>query len=112
MKTKEHPIVEDYWIEELPNGVIHLLFNCNTRHFYHHQFDYDLYLITENETDDYDEKDIVRVPVKFLNHDDVFMYIVASCRDDEQLSYYFIPHQKEWVRNRKIIFNSRETNND
>jgi hypothetical protein len=102
MNVTTHPIVDSYWIEELPNGVIHLLINCNNREFYCHQFNDTEYLITKEDTDDYTPSDILTVP-DFLNRENAFIYIPAIQIEKDQISYYFIPYQKDWIQNRKFL---------
>jgi len=102
MNVTNHPIVESYWIEELPNGVIHLLINVKERGIYCHQFNDNEYLILEDYSEDYTKDDILTIP-DFLDKTKAFMYISSSYIEKDQINYYFIPHQREWVKNRKFI---------
>lgn len=110
MKVDNHPYVESYWVEELPNGVIHLLINCKDRGFdYWMLNDYQI-VIAKNEDEMHGDismgYDRLKLTIpEFLPYDsDDLMYIVSVSIEDEQLSFYYIPYyKKEWIKNRKFI---------
>lgn len=94
--------VESYWIEELPNGVIHLLINLTQREIYYHQPSENCYLIagTQKEYDDFDGDCVLSIE-DFLPHIGYGHYIPTSIHEKDQLSFYFIPHKREWIKTRK-----------
>lgn len=102
--------VDNYWAEELPNGVIHLLINCKTRELYFHAFSDTEYLIagTEEEFDNWGDRSCILTVPKFLPENENIGYIRTLCKEKDQLSYYFIPYERRVKRNSKIILDSDE----
>ena len=103
MLLENHKYVESYFIEELPNGVIHLLFDCNQRELYYHSYSDNEFLIcgTEDEYESGDSNLVITLD-SFLPKDK-YMFIETSIKNKEQISFYFIPYEKEWIKNRKFI---------
>lgn len=97
--------VKNYWVEELPNGVIHLLINLTQREVYHHRFFDNLFLIagTEKEFEEHSAECILNTEDFLPKNNDVFMYIKSSMHEKDQLSYYYIPYKKEWIKDRKYL---------
>jgi hypothetical protein len=104
MRTSEHKIVENYWIEELPNGVIHLLINCTQREIYYHAFNDTEFLITPTleEYDNYTNSDIFK-PELTIPRENGVIWIQAEQKNKEQLSFYYIPYKKEWLKTKKYL---------
>ncbi len=94
--------VENYWVEELPNGVIHLLINCTQREIYFHNYsDYGFVICgSEEEYDDWG-KDCLLKTKSFLPILEEGIYLVSSHKEKDQISYYYIPHMREWVKTKK-----------
>lgn len=103
MKVENHPYVESYWVEELPNGVIHLLINCIDQHYDYWLIDDHCYYIFEDEEELYQddcEKFTLTIPnfIPYSSIEDIedeqgIIYVQSVHRNEEQLSIYFIPHQ-------------------
>jgi len=104
MRTSEHKIVENYWIEELPNGVIHLLINCTQREIYYHAFNDTEFLITPTleEYDNYTSSDIFK-PELTIPRENGVIWIQTEQKNKEQLSFYYIPYKKEWLKSKKYL---------
>jgi len=104
MKIENHKYVESYWVEELPNGVIHLLINCKQREIYFHQFnDYEILVCgAKEEYDNWTFENVLKTE-QFLDKNKTWMYLRTEMKEDEQLSFYYIPYQKDWYRNRKYL---------
>ena len=104
MKVTDHPYVDSYWVEELPNGVIHLLINCKQKEIYYHAYSDNDYFIcgTPEEYDDADSRFILPIG-NFLLKDTTYQYIQTSMKVKDQISYYYIPYQKDWIKNKKFI---------
>lgn len=104
---KKHKYIESCWVEELPNGVIHLLINCTQREIYYHSMNDTMYLIagTEEEFHRGDTEFVFELP-KFLPEDKAWLYIQTHMKEKEQISFYWIPYEKEWVENRKFLINN------
>ena len=96
--------VENWWVEELPNGVIHLLLNCTQREIYFHAYDDYNFIIagSESELENFD-KDCNLSVESFLPENGTWIWIQTSAKEKEQLSFYYIPFRKEWAKNRKIL---------
>lgn len=105
--------VESWWVEELPNGVYHLLINTNER-----WLDYDtasdtIFFIGEDTgSGSYEEYEsrILRIP-KFLPENDK-IYVCTEQQNKDQISFYWIPIEKDYIKNKKIILQSNERENN
>ena len=99
--------VENWWVQELPNGVIELVINCSQREIYYHRMnDYEFIIAgTEEEFDSWDKSVLFSVS-SFLPPIDG-MYLYADMKNKDQLSFFYIPHLREWSRNKKILLKSK-----
>lgn len=106
---KNSKYVESWWIEVLPNGIYHLLFNLTERWLPYHKYnDTEFIFGGDIEGEEYEDwlSRIQEVPV-FLPEDKGVIWLSSSHLEKDQLSYYFIPYKKEWVREGdKILFSS------
>lgn len=95
--------VKSYWAETLPNGVIHLLINLSQREIYYHNFSDSLFLITgtEKEYEDCPEDCILNIEDFYLPEETGMHYITSFLHEKDQLSFYFIPHKREWIKSKK-----------
>ena len=102
MKVENHKYVDNYWVEEYPSGVIHLLINLTQREIYFHAYnDYEFIICgTPQEYEEFAAEFILRTKDFLLSND--FMYIQAEHKNKDQLSFYYIPWPKNW-NNRKYI---------
>lgn len=100
--------VESWWVEELPNGVIHLLINCTQREIYFHAFsDYQFIIAgSEDEYDNYVDDCIFSVS-SFLPAEKAWIWLQTSMKNKDQISFYYIPYQRGWNRERKILIESK-----
>lgn len=100
--------VESYWVEELPNGVIHLLINCSQREIYFHSFTAEWFLIcgTQEEYDNMEQDCYLRTD-KFLPDNKDVIYIMSSMKEKDQLSFFWIPFDRGKFKNRKILISSK-----
>lgn len=97
--------VENYWVEELPNGVIHLLINLTQPEIYFHSYsDYNFLIAgTEEEYDNSGPECVLTVEV-FLPEIKDGLYITTSAHNKDQLSFYYIPYKREWIKTRSERF--------
>ena len=95
--------VENYWVEELPNGVIKLIVNCTQREIYYHQLNNFEFIIagTQEEYDNW-EKDVL-FECSFSLPEIKGIYLNTSMKEKEQLCFLYVPHLQEWRKNRKIL---------
>ncbi len=95
--------VENWWVEELPNGVIKLIINCTQREIYFHQLNNYEFIIagTEEEYDNWNESVLFSVS-NFLPPIDG-LYLNTSMKEKDQLYFFYIPHLREWRKNKKNI---------
>lgn len=100
--------VENYWVQELPNGVIKLVINCSQREVYYHQYsDYEFTIAgTEDEFDGLTDESFSFSVSAFLPEIDG-MYLQASMKEKDQLYFFYIPHLKGWHKNKKILLESK-----
>lgn len=98
----ENRYVESYYINELPNGVIHLLINCTQREIYYHAYNDNTFLIAGTE-EEYEEGQYNFEIEEFLDRTKAFLYIQTSMKEKEQLNFYYIPYQREWIKQIKRI---------
>lgn len=99
--------VESYWAEELPNGVIHLLINCSQREIHYHAFSDTTYLIagTEEEYENWSGDNLILSIDDFLPKNKDVTYIMTSMKEKEQLSFYWIPYEKDFRKKSKELLN-------
>lgn len=107
MKVKNHPYVESYNAYELQNGVIVLQINCNQREIYFHRYTDEQYLIcgTEEEFESIDDKFILNTK-KFIDRLDrgkSLIYICAETKEKDQISFYYIPYEKDFRKTMKNL---------
>lgn len=95
--------VTDYWVELLPNGVYHLCINCTQREIYYHAFNDVMFLITvtEEEFDNYNSDYILEIE-QFLP-EIKGVYLHSSSKNKDQLSFFWIPFEREWIGKEKVI---------
>jgi hypothetical protein len=104
MKVENHPYVESYWVEELPNGVFHLLINCIDPDYDYWLINDHCYYIFKDEEELYHQggrnNHTLDIPnfIPYSSIEDIedeqgIIYVQSVHRNDEQLSIYFIPHQ-------------------
>lgn len=88
--------IESYWVEKLPNGVIHLLINTTQREIYFHSFSDEQFLIagTKEECDNWDESVLLNTE-KFLPNTPDTTYVLSQMKEKDQVSFYWIPYNKE-----------------
>lgn len=111
--------ISDYWVERLPNGIIHLLFNTHERWIGFHAYNDSEYkfwseIDWEGAPLDADVQKIegmeeILAPLRkgsFRSEGAVIIRAVQQEKD--QISFYFIPHEKEWIKNREIILESKK----
>lgn len=95
--------VENWWVEELPNGVIHLLINCTERGVYFHAMsDYE-FLIAGTEEEAMDSFKECSLSLEPFLPEGTWLWLQTVMLEKDQLSFYYIPYERGWNRNRKII---------
>lgn len=94
--------IESYWAEELP------IIDCTQREIYFHRIsDRDFIIVgTEEEYENWDKDVLLAVP-EFLPPLENGIYLEASMKEKEQLYFFYIPHLREWRKERKTILNSK-----
>lgn len=101
--------VESWWIEELPNGVFHLLINTKIRWVKYHQISDEMYEIgseNDEETQEEFESRVLEIP-EFLPKIENGVYLTSSQQNKDQISFYWMPYPFEWSkRENKILFKS------
>ena len=98
-----HKYINEYWVQELPNGVILLVINLIGRECLYHRFNDNMYLIceTQEEYDNWSE-DLIFRPDDFLpKNPDVLLYMKSSAIEKDQLTFTFSPYYKEWSKQSK-----------
>lgn len=106
--------VESWWVEELPNGIYHLLINTDERWIDFSRISDTQFLIGEhdygkNTFEDFKSK-ILNIPNFLPKNDNI--YICTEQQNKDQISFYWIPIEKNYIKNRKIIFKSDERKNN
>jgi len=118
MEQQERPLknskyVTSWWVELMPNGIYHVMFNLTDRWISYHAYNDEEYIFGDDDEPELGEshedweKRIQEVP-KFLpeNRDGV-TYICTSHQNKDQVSFYYIPYQHDWVRKDKILFSGK-----
>lgn len=94
--------IESWFVELLPNGVYHLLFNCKERWMSYHSYNDGTFIFGEDDidSDEEREKKIQEIP-DFLPKIESGHYIQTSLQEKEQISFYFIPYYSSWIKNKE-----------
>ena len=100
--------VESWWVEELPNGVFHLLINTTERWMYFERMLDTHYRISKNEKEDFED---LIIP-EFLPKEKNKRYIPCELQNKDQISFYWIPYDRDSIKTRKIILKSDERKNN
>jgi hypothetical protein len=84
-----------------------MIINCTQKEIYFHQLnDYEFIIAgTEEEYDNWD-KSVLFVSKSFFPPIEG-MYLNASNKEKDQLSFFYIPYLKEWVKNRKFLIDEK-----
>lgn len=98
--------VESYWIEEMPNGVFHLLINTSERWVYFQIADKYTINIWRDESELWDATDIELKVKEFLPKIEG-VFVASSYQEKDQIGVYYIPHLRENLKNRKYIEQKR-----
>lgn len=94
-------IVESWWVEELPNGVFYLSINTSERWMSYEEFsNYKIRIYSEEGFFDLELEE-------FLPKIDG-LYIRTSMQNKDQISIYYIPYEREFIKNKKIILSSKQ----
>jgi len=103
--------VENYWVEELPNGVIHLLVNCTQREIYFHAYNDISFLITgselEYENGGWGDSECILELDPFIPENKDVIYIRSTMKEKDQLNFFWIPFERRGKRDRKILLESK-----
>jgi hypothetical protein len=90
--------VESWWVEELPNRIFHLLINTTKKWLEFRRFSDVEYRIIEF----LDSEDLT-IP-EFLPKD--VKFVCTETQDGNQISFYWIPIEKDYIKKRKFILSS------
>lgn len=107
IKTKAKHVT-DWWVEQLPNGIFHLLINTDERWINFHAYNDEMYIIGDKEGDSPEvsiEKTLI-LP-KFLPEIKKGLYLCTVMQNKDQISFYYIPYYYEWVNQKNIIISSK-----
>jgi len=104
--------VESWWLELLPNGTYHLLINTKERWMYYHRMNDETFQIGEDiegESQEEWESKILEIP-KFLPEIKNGTYIRSVSQEKDQISFYWMPYDFNWIklRKEKLIFKSED----
>lgn len=98
--------IESWWVEELPNGVIKLVINCKQKEIYYQRLNDYQFIIAGSEEEFNNWEESVLFSVSEFLPSNKGIYLKADSKNKDQLYFFYIPHLKEWVRNRKILIKS------
>lgn len=100
---KNSKYVKSWWVEKLPNGIYHALFNLTERGLDFHAYNDEMFTFESREED----WDCIQEIPKFLPESKDVTYLRASGMEKDQCSFYWIPHEHKWIKEKQqILFKS------
>ena len=94
----------------LPNGIFHLLINTKDKWMDFYAYNDTEFLIGEDVEDIEELKLRMLYIPKFLPKN--IRFIQTEMQDKDQISFYWIPYTKDYIKNRNIILSSNERENN
>lgn len=105
--------VESFFCKKLPTGVYMLVFNLTEKWMPYHAYDdYTFWFGLEKDLDDNAETDEIHenflewesnlheVPAFLPKIDGIWLR--SSMQDDDQVTFFYIPHYREWLKSGAI----------
>lgn len=96
--------VTSWGVYKLPNGIYQLIFNTTEKWIQYHRYSATEYLFWIDG-----KEDVQEIP-EFLPNVGGISYQIADSQNKDQITFYFIPFRKNWLKQGKIqtILNSWE----
>jgi len=96
--------VTSWGVYKLPNGIYQLIFNTTKKWIKYHRYSATEYLFWIDG-----KEDVQEIP-EFLPNVGGISYQIADSQNKDQITFYFIPFRKNWLKQGKIqtILNSWE----
>lgn len=89
--------VTSWGVYKLPNGIYQLIFNTTEKWIAYHRYNNTEYDFGGDEL----SENIVQIP-EFLPNVEGISYQISSSQEKDQITFYFIPFRKNWVKQGKI----------
>ena len=96
--------ITSWGVYKLPNGIYQLIFNTTKKWIQYHRYSATEYLFWIDG-----KEDVQEIP-EFLPNVGGISYQIADSQNKDQITFYFIPFRKNWLKQGKIqtILNSWE----
>lgn len=91
--------VSSWFVNKLPNGIYQLIFNTTEKWIKYHRYNNTTYTFDTNYHEDI--QDVQEIP-EFLSNVEGISYQIADSQNKDQITFYFIPFRKNWVKQGKI----------
>lgn len=89
--------ITSWGVYKLPNGIYQLIFNTTEKWIAYHRYNNTEYDFGGDEL----SENIVQIP-EFLPNVGGISYQIASSQEKDQITFYFIPFRKNWLKQGKI----------
>ena len=105
--------VSSYYIEKLPNGIIHLLINTTEKGMYYHEYMLGEYFIErEDDNPATSNERVLKIPVEDFQMGDVKYHCSLRLQVGDQISFYYLPFDMVYDGKSHIIKEWKNTNNE
>ena len=88
--------VTSWGVYKLPNGIYQLIFNTTEKWIQYHRYSATEYLFWIDG-----KEDVQEIP-EFLPNVGGISYQIADSQNKDQITFYFIPFRKNWLKQGKI----------
>ena len=88
--------VTSWGVYKLPNGIYQLIFNTTEKWIQYHRYSATEYLFWIDG-----KEDVQEIP-EFLPNVEGISYQIADSQNKDQITFYFIPFRKNWLKQGKI----------
>ena len=88
--------VSSWFVNKLPNGIYQLIFNTTEKWIQYHRYSATEYLFWIDG-----KEDVQEIP-EFLPNVEGISYQIADSQNKDQITFYFIPFRKNWIKQGKI----------
>jgi len=99
--------ITSWGVYKLPNGIYQLIFNTTKKWIKYHRYNNTTYSFDAHYHEDLQD---VQEVSEFLPNVGGISYQIADSQNKDQITFYFIPFRKNWLKQGKIqtILNSWE----
>ena len=94
--------VSSWFVNKLPNGIYQLIFNTTEKWLGYHRYNNTEYQIGYGDFEEEEESNTIQQIPPFLPEVEGIDYQIADSQNKDQITFYFIPFRKNWLKQGKI----------